>query len=75
MITSPPARLTALDAFRGATLFLMVLVNNPGSGSVAYAPLKHADWHGWTLTDIVFPSFVWIVGVGKTYPKSDGGVP
>jgi len=56
-------RLAALDAFRGATMALMVLVNNPGDGAHTYAPLLHAEWHGWTVTDVVFPSFIWIVGV------------
>lgn len=59
-------RLTSLDAFRGATMALMVLVNNSGDGAHTYAPLNHAEWHGWTLTDTVFPSFLWIVGVAMT---------
>src|SRR5262245_20231625 len=45
---------------------LMVLVNNPGDGRHVYAPLEHAGWHGWTPTDVVFPSFLWIVGVALT---------
>jgi predicted acyltransferase len=45
---------------------LMVLVNNPGDGRHVYAPLEHADWNGWTPTDVVFPSFMWIVGVAMT---------
>lgn len=61
-----PQRLVALDAFRGATMALMVLVNNPGDGEHVYAPLEHADWNGWTPTDVVFPSFMWIVGVAMT---------
>lgn len=44
----------------------MVLVNNAGDGAHTYGPLQHADWNGWTLTDTVFPSFVWIVGVAIT---------
>ena len=56
-------RLLSLDAFRGATMALMVLVNNPGDGRHVYAPLEHAEWNGWTPTDVVFPSFLWIVGV------------
>lgn len=56
-------RYVALDAFRGATIALMVLVNNAGDGDSAYAPLKHAEWNGWTATDVVFPSFLWIAGV------------
>jgi predicted acyltransferase len=59
-------RLAALDAFRGAIMALMVLVNNPGSGRDVYPPLNHAEWHGWTITDVVFPSFLWIVGVAMT---------
>ena len=66
MPSSVPTRLTALDAFRGATMAFMVLVNNPGNGHFSYAPLKHAEWDGWTPTDVVFPSFVWIVGVAIT---------
>jgi predicted acyltransferase len=62
----PPPRLVSLDAFRGATMALMVLVNTPGTGEFVYPPLRHAEWHGWTITDTVFPSFVWIVGVALT---------
>jgi predicted acyltransferase len=58
-------RLVSLDAFRGATILLMVLVNN-GGGPRSYAQLNHAAWNGWTLTDTVFPSFLWIVGVAIT---------
>jgi predicted acyltransferase len=60
-----PARLLSLDAFRGAVMLLMVLVNNAG-GPLSYAPLEHSAWHGWTLTDTVFPSFLWIAGVAIT---------
>jgi len=56
-------RLISLDIFRGMTIFTMILVNNPGSWATIYAPLKHADWHGWTLTDLVFPFFLFIVGI------------
>lgn len=59
------SRLVALDALRGATIALMVVVNNPG-GPVSYAPLQHSAWNGWTLTDTVFPTFVWIVGLSIT---------
>jgi predicted acyltransferase len=58
-------RLTALDAFRGATMLLMVLVND-GGGPRSYGQLEHSRWNGWTLTDTVFPSFLWIVGVAIT---------
>ena len=61
-----PLRLVSLDAFRGATIALMVLVNNAGSGHDSYRQLEHAPWHGWTITDTVFPSFLWIVGVAIT---------
>jgi predicted acyltransferase len=64
-----PARLVSLDAFRGATMALMVLVNNPGNGRTTYAPLEHADWNGWTPTDVVFPSFLWTVGVAMTLSR------
>jgi predicted acyltransferase len=63
-------RLQSLDAFRGLTIALMILVNTPGDGRNVYAPLRHAEWHGWTLTDCVFPSFVWIVGVAITFSLS-----
>ena len=56
-------RLVSLDVFRGVTIAGMVLVNNPGTWSNIYWPLEHAEWHGWTPTDLVFPFFVFIVGV------------
>jgi predicted acyltransferase len=56
-------RLKALDVFRGLTVALMILVNNPGSWSHIYPPLRHAVWHGLTPTDLVFPFFLFIVGV------------
>ena len=59
-------RLVALDAFRGLTMAFMILVNTPGDGRHTYWPLEHARWNGWTPTDVVFPSFVWIVGVAIT---------
>ena len=55
-------RLRALDVFRGATVALMILVNNPGSWSHLYPPLAHASWHGLTPTDLVFPFFLFAVG-------------
>jgi predicted acyltransferase len=62
--TAPGAvRLMSLDVFRGVTIASMMLVNNPGSWSAAYPPLLHAEWHGWTFTDTIFPFFIWIVGV------------
>src|SRR3954470_24327086 len=73
MATSPardaiPAtrRLVSLDAFRGAVMTFMIIVNNNGSERDSYAQLRHAEWHGWTATDTVFPTFLWIVGVAIT---------
>ncbi len=63
-------RLLSLDVFRGATIAAMVLVNNPGSGQYIYGPLRHAEWDGWTFTDLVFPFFLWIVGVAMTFSFS-----
>lgn len=59
-------RLLSLDAFRGITIAGMVLVNNPGSWDAIYPPLDHAEWNGWTPTDLVFPFFLFIVGVAIT---------
>jgi len=55
-------RFYSLDVFRGATVALMILVNNPGSWSHIYSPLEHAAWHGATPTDLVFPFFLFAVG-------------
>jgi predicted acyltransferase len=56
-------RLVALDAFRGLTIAGMLLVNDPGTWSAVYPPLRHAAWHGWTPTDLIFPFFLFIVGI------------
>ncbi|MEM8527209.1 MAG: heparan-alpha-glucosaminide N-acetyltransferase domain-containing protein [Bacteroidota bacterium] len=56
-------RLLSLDVFRGLTIAGMILVNNPGDWGNVYAPLLHADWHGCTPTDLVFPFFLFIVGI------------
>jgi predicted acyltransferase len=56
-------RLVSVDALRGLTVAAMVLVNNPGTWRSIYPPLRHAAWHGWTPTDVIFPFFVFIVGV------------
>jgi predicted acyltransferase len=61
--TEKPARLWSVDVFRGLTIVVMILVNNPGNHLTTYWPLEHADWHGWTPTDLVFPFFLFIVGV------------
>lgn len=60
-------RFYSLDVFRGATVCLMILVNNPGSWSYMYAPLKHAPWHGLTPTDLVFPFFLFAVGNAMSF--------
>ena len=57
------ARLRSLDVFRGLTVAAMVIVNNPGDWGTVYWPLLHAEWHGWTPTDLIFPFFLFIVGV------------
>ncbi|MEO8193122.1 MAG: DUF5009 domain-containing protein [Gemmatimonadales bacterium] len=56
-------RLVSLDVFRGLTVAGMLLVNNPGTWSAIYPPLEHAEWHGWTPTDLIFPFFLFIVGI------------
>jgi predicted acyltransferase len=61
--TTARVRLRSLDVFRGLTVAGMLLVNNPGTWSDIYAPLRHAEWHGWTPTDLIFPFFLFIVGV------------
>ncbi len=60
-------RLTSLDAFRGATIAGMMIVNNPGTWSHIYPQLEHAPWSGWTFTDWIFPFFLFIVGVAMTF--------
>lgn len=59
----PNERLISLDAFRGFTIAAMIMVNNPGSWSHVYAPLLHKPWNGITPTDLIFPFFIFIVGV------------
>jgi predicted acyltransferase len=72
-----PKRLISLDVFRGLTIAGMVLVNNPGTWSHIYWPLEHAEWNGWTPTDLIFPFFLFIVGVaiplafGKRIERGD----
>lgn len=62
-MTARSERLLALDVFRGMTVAGMLLVNNPGTWSSIYPPLEHAPWHGWTPTDLIFPFFLFIVGI------------
>jgi predicted acyltransferase len=68
-------RLRSVDVFRGLTVAGMVIVNNPGDWNAVYAPLLHAEWHGWTPTDLIFPFFLFIVGVAVALsPTSAGGM-
>ncbi|HEX7778285.1 MAG TPA: heparan-alpha-glucosaminide N-acetyltransferase domain-containing protein, partial [Vicinamibacterales bacterium] len=68
-------RLTSVDVFRGATMAAMVIVNTPGDWSNVYWPLLHAEWHGWTPTDLIFPFFVFIVGVAIVLSKKSTAAP
>lgn len=76
-----PPRLLSVDALRGLTVAAMVLVNNPGTWSAVYGPLQHAAWHGWTPTDMVFPFFLFVVGVsialalGPALERGASGLP
>jgi predicted acyltransferase len=70
--TSAPVRLQSLDVFRGVTMAAMVIVNNPGDWGHVYAPLLHAEWHGCTPTDLVFPFFLFIVGFAVTLSRKSG---
>ena len=71
-----PARLVSVDALRGLTVAAMLLVNNAGDWGHVYAPLEHADWNGCTPTDLIFPFFLFIVGVSLSLaagPRLDAG--
>ena len=61
------SRIAAVDALRGLAIAAMILVNNPGSWSHVYAPMLHAKWHGMTPTDLIFPLFIFIVGIAAAY--------
>lgn len=60
-------RYLSLDVLRGITIALMIVVNTPGSWSTVYAPFRHASWHGFTLTDLVFPTFLFVVGNAMSF--------
>lgn len=62
-----PQRFTALDVFRGMTICFMIIVNTPGNGDTTFSPLLHAQWHGFTPTDLVFPSFLFAVGNAMSF--------
>ncbi len=66
-ITNPKPRYLSLDVLRGATVAFMIIVNTPGSWTYVYAPLKHAPWHGFTVTDLVFPTFLFVVGNAMSF--------
>lgn len=66
-MTASSQRFTALDVFRGMTVCLMIIVNTSGNGATTYAPLNHASWHGFTPTDLVFPSFLFAVGNAMSF--------
>lgn len=67
LVRGQAERLRSLDAFRGITIAAMILVNNPGAWDDVYAPLQHAAWNGWTPTDLIFPFFLFIIGVAITF--------
>src|SRR5262249_57598016 len=67
MAPPPRERLASLDVLRGLTIAGMILVNNAGDWSYVFAPLQHAPWDGWTPTDLIFPSFLFIVGVSMAF--------
>lgn len=62
-----PRRVLSVDTLRGMTIALMILVNDPGDGKHIFAPLEHAEWNGWTLTDLVFPTFLFLVGASTIF--------
>ncbi|MGS0526125.1 hypothetical protein ACU8V7_14135 [Zobellia nedashkovskayae] len=66
-------RFKALDVFRGLTVCLMIIVNTPGDWSSTFSPLLHAKWHGFTPTDLVFPSFLFAVGNAFAFVKTKWG--
>jgi predicted acyltransferase len=65
--TATFTRFTALDIFRGMTVCFMIIVNTSGNGATTYSPLLHADWNGFTPTDLVFPSFLFAVGNAMSF--------
>lgn len=68
-------RLRSLDVFRGLTMAGMVIVNNPGDWATVYPPLLHAEWHGWTPTDLIFPAFLFIMGASIAQGDAHRGSP
>ena len=69
-VAAPTKRILSIDVLRGLTVAFMILVNDPGDGRVSYRPLDHADWNGWTPTDLVFPTFLFLVGCSIVFSIS-----
>src|ERR1700740_777039 len=78
--TRAPARVLSVDVLRGLTIALMILVNDPGDSAPTSAQLEHANWNGFTLTDLVFPNFLFMVGASIIFSlqsriaRSVGGI-
>ncbi len=75
MTRDAAGRLVSLDVFRGATVAAMILVNNPGDWGHVYWPLDHAPWHGWTPTDLIFPFFLFAVGISVNFSSRLSAAP
>src|SRR6202034_2252818 len=69
-MVNPTRRWVSLDVARGITIAFMILVNNGGSGKYSYSQLEHSAWNGWTLTDLVFPSFLFIAGISIVFSNA-----
>src|SRR5580693_4767654 len=67
MTSYAPGRVASVDMLRGLTVALMVLVNDPGDWEHLFKQLDHAPWNGWTLTDLVFPTFLYLMGVAMVF--------
>jgi alpha-N-acetylglucosaminidase len=67
--STKPQRFASLDVFRGVTIFLMILVNTAGPGAPAYTQLVHAKWFGFTLADVIFPSFLFAMGNAMSFAQ------
>src|SRR4030081_3994518 len=66
-MTAESGRLDCLDVFRGLAIAAMILVSTPGTWSAVYPPLDHALWHGWTMTDLVFPFLLFAMGAAVPF--------
>src|SRR5947209_703334 len=65
--STKPARILSVDVLRGITIAFMILVNDPGDWHHVFPQLDHAEWNGWTLTDLVFPNFLFLVGASTIF--------